>query len=125
MFNNSILLTLLFLFFVTCESSDKTTSSLSDKSEEAFAKIDKKNNDAFTLEDRRKAFNKSVSSIEKKRNSLKNNVTYNGYGTNTNPVKSSLANSKVDTKKQSKKKKSIYNSSGQSNSQIYSAYSTN
>ena len=70
MFKNSILLTLLLLFlFISCENSNKINPSLSDKSEEAFAKIDQKNNDAFTAEDRRKAFNKSVSSIEKTRNS--------------------------------------------------------
>ena len=124
MFKNLILLTSLLLLFISCENSDKTSSSLSDKSEEAFAKIDQKNNDAFTTEDRRKAFNKSVNSIGKTRNSLKNNVTYNGYGANATSKKTSLVESNIKRKKQPKKK-SIYSSSAQSNSQIYSAYSTN
>jgi len=124
MYNNSFLLTLLLLFFISCENSDKTSSSSNDKSEDAFAKIDKKNNGSFTTEDRRKAFNKSVSSIENRRNSLKNNITYSGYGANTNSKKTNLLENKVETKKQPKKK-SIYSSSAQSNSQVYSAYSTN
>lgn len=124
MFKNSILLTLLLFLSISCENSNKTNPSLSDKSEEAFAKIDQKNNDAFTAEDRRKAFNKSVSSIEKTRNSLKNNVTYNGYGSNATPKKTNLIESNIKSEKQPKKK-SVYSSSAQSNSQIYSAYSTN
>jgi hypothetical protein len=106
MFRNSIFFTLLFLLFIFCESSVKTNSNLGDNSEEAFAKIDKKNNGAFTKEDRRKAFNKSLSSMEKTKNSLKNNVSYNGYGANSTPKKTSIvSNNEVKPKKKNVRKK--------------------
>ena len=89
MLKNYILFTTFLLMFIFCENSDKTKSDFRDNSEEAFAKIDKKNNGAFTKEDRRKAFNKSLSSMEKTKNSLKNNVSYNGYGANLTPKKTS------------------------------------
>jgi hypothetical protein len=125
MFRNSIFFTLLFLLFIFCESSVKTNSNLGDNSEEAFAKIDKKNNGAFTKEDRRKAFNKSLSSMEKTKNSLKNNVSYNGYGANLTPKKTSIvSNSEVKPKKE-RKKKSAYSAPNSLNAQVFSAYSTN
>ena len=124
MFKNSNFLSLLILIFISCQNPDKTNSSPSDKSEDAFAKIDKKYESSFTSEDRRNAYNKNLSSIEKTRNSLKNNVTYNGYGSNAAPKKTSLVESNAKSEKQPDKK-SIYNYSAQSNSQIYSAYSTN
>tara|TARA_S200000501_G_scaffold259913_1_gene243921 strand:+ start:108 stop:479 length:372 start_codon:yes stop_codon:yes gene_type:complete len=112
------------LFFILCENPDNAKTSLIDKNEEAFAKIDKKNNGAFTKEDRRNAFNAGISSIEKTKKSLEKNITYNGYGANSSSKKTSLVKSNIEREKKPKKK-SIYSSSAQSNSQIYSAYSTN
>ena len=125
MLKNYILFTSILSMFVFCENSENNKSNLIDKSEEAFARIDKKNIDAFTKEDRRRAFNNSVSTIEKTKKSLSNNVSYNGYGSSSISKKTTLANnSKVETKKQ-RKKKSAYSAPNALNSQVFSAYSTN
>ena len=125
MLKNYILFTTFLLMFIFCENSDKTKSDFRDNSEEAFAKIDKKNNGAFTKEDRRKAFNKSLSSMEKTKNSLKNNVSYNGYGANLTPKKTSIVSDNEVKPKKRRKKKSAYSAPNSLNAQVFSAYSTN
>ena len=115
-----------FIFLVIAilwSCNNNSAQNTSDNSENAFAKIDLKNSNSFTKEERRKAYNNSLNSISNKKALLKNNVTYNGYGASVKQKKK--PNEKeVDEIKKPSKKKSAYRKD-MLNSQIYSAYSTN
>jgi len=116
-----------FIFFLpllialSCDNGNVNLNK--SNSEKAFAKIDLKNSNSFTKEERRKAYNTSLNSVNNKKSLLKKNVTYNGYGSSVKEKKKSNQK-EVDVIKKKPKKKSAYRKD-MLNSQIYSAYSTN
>ena len=109
------------LFFSSC----KETSSNNGEDEvlKAFNKIDIKEENLFTKEDRKNNYKNSISQNLDKKVSLKSKVTYNGYGAKTNKkTNKTQSESSINSNSPSKK----VNYSYQSNSpQTYSTYSTN
>ena len=74
----------------------------------------------------KKSYIDAISEADKNRNSLKNNVAYNGYGAAAaNSKKSSSKSKNKETSKASIKKKTNYSYIKSSAPQTYSAYSTN
>ena len=102
-------------FVISCDEN----KNISNKNvEDAFAKIDKKNESLFTKEDRKKNYQKSISAAEENKKSIaNNNVIYNGYG--SSPKKKKRTEIKTTNKTNNKVN---YKSSAPV---TYSAYSTN
>ena len=115
----SILFVLIFTFF-SCQEKEKSSNS----AEAAFAKIDMKNENLFTEEDKKRSYEKSIAISNERNTSLRKNVTYNGYGASSNKNQyNSKSKKKSNTTK--KKKSANYSYKKSSSSQTYSAYSTN
>ena len=115
--NSKILLSILSIILVM--SCGENSSKSSENIEDAFAKIDKKNESLFTKAERKKKYQESISAAEKNRNSVSNNdATYNGYGSSSEITREKKSNptSKV-TNKNIKYKRSA--------PVTFSAYSTN
>lgn len=124
MYIKSFISFVLIFFLSSCAEKNNTDSS--DNAVNSFAKIDKKNESLFTKEDRKKSYIDAISEADKNRNSLKNNVAYNGYGAAAaNSKKSSSKSKNKETSKASIKKKTNYSYIKSSAPQTYSAYSTN
>ena len=88
---NKISFQFIFLIIsILWSCNNNSAQNTSDNSENAFAKIDLKNSNSFTKEERRKAYNNSLNSISNKKALLKNNVTYNGYGASIKQKKKPL-----------------------------------
>ena len=109
-----IFLYLVLGYFYSC--SQKNDSNSDSTALDAFAKIDKKEEGLFTKDDRRKNYKNSLVNNLDKKESLENNISYNGYGS-----------SKKKEEKKLKKINKKANYSYQTNSapQTYSTYSTN
>ncbi len=109
------------LIFVSCnEKSSNQTSS--EEVLNAFSKIDAKNQNLFTQQDRKIYYKNSVAVNIDKKSSLKKNVSYNGYGSNS--VKQSNISKKEKVKSSEKNKKNNYTYKSKT-PQTYSTYSTN
>ena len=107
MYIKSFISFVLIFFLSSCAEKNNTDSS--DNAVNSFAKIDKKNESLFTKEDRKKSYIDAISEADKNRNSLKNNVAYNGYGAAAaNSKKSSSKSKNKETSKASIKKKTNY-----------------
>ena len=116
---------LILIFFVfnlinSCEEKKDSTDNSSVIN--AFAKIDEKNEGFFTKEDRRKNYKNSLVNNLDKKESLENNISYNGYGSDSRKKdkKKSLSSKSI-----SKNKKANYSYQTNSTPQTYSTYSTN
>ena len=109
------------LIFVSCneKSSNKTSS---EEVLNAFSKIDAKNQNLFTQQDRKINYKNSVAVNIDKKSSLKKNVSYNGYGSNS--VKQSDASKKKKSSSPKNKKKTNYSYKSKT-PQTFSTYSTN
>jgi hypothetical protein len=112
----SVLIILLIL--VSCKTEDSVLSSSKSKVD-AFAKIEEKSKKLFTKDDRIKNYKKSVSQSENLKKSLNNNANYSGYGATAVNKRS------PKLKKENSSKKKVNYGSKSTNSQVYSAYSTN
>ena len=121
MFEKYILLSGFFILLIfSCSDENKSISG--EDALEAFSKIDKKNENLFTQEDRKNKFKNSIVRNLDKKESLSKNVSYNGYG--ATPSKKGNTSNNKKSKKDTKTKKVNY--SYQNNSpQTYSTYSTN
>ncbi len=75
---NHILISFFALGLLSCGSENKNSSG--EDALEAFSKIDKKNENLFTQEDRKNKFKNSIVRNLDKKESLSKNVSYNGYG---------------------------------------------
>lgn len=109
------------LIFVSCSEKNSNQTS-SDEVLNAFSKIDAKSQNLFTQEDRKNNYKNSVAVNIDKKSSLKKNVSYNGYGSNS--VKQSDA-SKKKKSSSPKNKKNINYSYKSKTPQTFSTYSTN
>jgi len=107
------------LIFFSC---GETSNNDEDEALKAFNKIDLKEENLFTKEDRRNNYKNSVSQNIDKKSSLKKNVSYNGYG--SSPTKKENATKNKKSNKNIKTKKVNY-SYQNSSPQTYSTYSTN
>ena len=74
---NSILLVLLVFFIIACEEKGGQSSN---DAENAFAKIDKKNESFFTKEERKIKYRESIAAAEENKKSYDDDAIYNGYG---------------------------------------------
>lgn len=121
MFGKHYFLVGFFVFiFLSCNNEDKNSSA--GGALEAFSKIDKKNENLFTQEDRRNKFKNSIVRNLDKKESLSKNVSYNGYGSTTSKKEKTTKNQK--SKKNIKNKRVNY-SYKSSSPQTFSTYSTN
>ena len=117
---NHVLIGFFALGLLSCSTENKSPSG--EDALEAFSKIDKKNENLFTQEDRKNKFKNSIVRNLDKKESLSKNVSYNGYG--STPSKKDNSSNNKKSKKDTKTKKVNY--SYQNNSpQTYSTYSTN
>jgi len=112
---NSVLLVLLVFFIIACEEKGDQSSN---DAENAFAKIDKKNESFFTKEERKIKYRESIAAAEENKKSYDDNAVYDGYGSSLKKSKKNKVK-KVGSKTSSKVK---YKSSAPV---TYSAYSTN
>ena len=116
---NHVLIGFFALVLLSCSSENKSSSG--EDVLKAFSKIDKKNENLFTQEDRKNKFKNSIVRNLDKKESLSKNVSYNGYGS----TPSKKDNTKNKTSKKNIKTKKV-NYSYQNNSpQTFSTYSTN
>ena len=115
-------ISLLFCLGLIFFSCGETANNDEDEALKAFNKIDLKEENLFTKEDRRNNYKNSVSQNIYKKSSLKKNVSYNGYG--SSPTKKENATKKKKSNKNIKTKKVNY-SYQSSSPQTYSTYSTN
>tara|TARA_X000001036_G_scaffold432676_1_gene468981 strand:- start:3731 stop:4078 length:348 start_codon:yes stop_codon:yes gene_type:complete len=113
--SNSILLVLFVFFVIACEEKGGESS---ESAENAFAKIDKKNESFFTKEERKIKYRESIAAAEENQKSNDDDAVYNGYGSSLKKSKKNKGK-KVSPKASSKIK---YKSSAPV---TYSAYSTN
>ena len=111
---------LLFILSITLViSCDENSNKSSENIEDAFAKIDKKNESLFTKAERKKKYQESITAAEKNRKSISNSdATYNGYGSlsEIRREKKSKPTSKVSSKNIKYKRSAPV---------TFSAYSTN
>mgnify|MGYP005750634681 CR=1 FL=1 len=112
---NSILLVLLVSFIIACEEKGNQSSV---DAENAFSKIDKKNESFFTKEERKIKYRESIAAAEENKKSSDDDAIYNGYGSSLKKSKKNELK-KVNSKTPSKVK---YQRSAPV---TYSAYSTN
>ena len=112
---------LVFLFvlvlFFSCTNEENLNSSNND-SMSSFEKIDNKSNEFFTKEERKSAYQKSISDKSLVKENLNNNRNYNGYGS-LNSKKKNKTKNKYSQNKKIKKQRPKSNNVG------YSAYATN
>ena len=121
MFEKYILLTGFFVLLIfSCSDENKSISG--EDALEAFSKIDKKNENLFTQEDRKNKFKNSIVRNLHKKESISKNVTYNGYGS-TPSKKQNIKINKKSTK--NIKPKKLNYSYQNSSPQTFSTYSTN
>lgn len=109
------------LIFISCDEKNSKQST-SDEVIDAFSKIDAKSQNLFTQEDRKNNYKNSVAVNIDKKSSLKKNVSYNGYGSNS--VKQSNTSKKKKSSSPKNKKKSDYSYKSKT-PQTFSTYSTN
>ncbi len=106
----------LFLFF-SC-ASEENLSTTRENSMSSFEKIDKKSKELFTQQERKNAYQKSISDKSLAKKSLNKNRNYNGYGSLKSKKKSN-SKKKYSSTKKSKTQRPKSNNVG------YSAYATN
>lgn len=109
------------LIFISCDEKNSKQST-SDEVIDAFSKIDEKSKNLFTQEDRKNNYKNSIAVNIDKKSSLKKNVSYNGYGSNS--VKQSNISKKKKSSNLKNKKKSNYSYKSKT-PQTFSTYSTN
>ena len=108
------------LIFISCD--EKKSNSNNEEVLNAFSKIDAKSQNLFTQEDRKYNYKNSVAVNIDKKSSLKKNVSYNGYGSNS--VKQSDNSKKKKSSSPKNKKKTNYSYKSKT-PQTFSTYSTN
>ena len=110
--------TYFFSLVIAISFSCTNNSSSANDAENAFAKIDKKNESLFTKEERKRNYKESIAAAEENQKPIDQKVIYNGYGYNS----SSKSKSKTEIKKKKTSSKKKYKTSAPI---TYSAYSTN
>ena len=105
------------ILFFYCTNEENISSSNND-SMSSFEKIDNKSNEFFTKEERKGAYQKSISDKSLAKENLNNNRNYNGYGSLNSKKKSKTKNKYSQNKK-------IKTQRPKSNNVGYSAYATN
>tara|TARA_B100001250_G_scaffold335623_1_gene301872 strand:+ start:1204 stop:1551 length:348 start_codon:yes stop_codon:yes gene_type:complete len=105
------------ILFYSCTNEENISSS-NNQQMSSFEKIDKKSNDLFTKQERKSAYQKSISDKNTAKKSLNNNKNYNGYGS-LNSKKKSKSNKIYSSNKKTKAQRPKTNNVG------YSAYATN
>ena len=109
MARNLIIIIFSSIFILNC--SDKNSDQKKSKdARDSFSKIDKKDQALFTKEERKKRYENSLAISKENKSSLKNNVTYNGYGSKSKTKKDNLKQ-KTNSSKRTKKKASYLNNS--------------
>ncbi len=111
-----VFLFVLILFF-SCTNEENLSSS-NNNSMSSFKRIDKKSDELFTKQERKSAYQKSVSDKSSVKKSLNKNRNYNGYGS-LNSKKKSKSNKIYSSNKKTKTQRPKSNNVG------YSAYATN
>ncbi len=111
----SILYLIMTISIIGCA---ETVNESSKDVENAFAKIDKKNESLFTKDARKRKYQESIAAAEENKKSNANEAIYNGYGSSKKREKKNKT--EIKNKKKSPKKK--YKTSAPI---TYSAYSTN
>ena len=105
------------ILFFSCTNEENLSSSNND-SMSSFDKIDNKSKEFFTKEERKGAYQKSISDKSLAKENLNNNRNYNGYGSLNSKKKSKTKNKYSQNKK-------IKTQRPKSNNVGYSAYATN
>tara|TARA_B100002052_G_C15683146_1_gene507166 strand:+ start:110 stop:457 length:348 start_codon:yes stop_codon:yes gene_type:complete len=105
------------ILFFSCTNEENISSS-NNNSMSSFERIDKKSDELFTKQERKNAYQKSVSDKSSVKKSLNNNRNYNGYGSLKSKKKSKTKNKYSQNKK-------IKTQRPKSNNVGYSAYATN
>ena len=105
------------ILFFSCTNEENLSASNND-SMSSFDKIDNKSKEFFTKEERKGAYQKSISYKSSAKGNLNNNRNYNGYGS-LNSKKKNKAKSKYSQNKKTKTQRPKSNNVG------YSAYATN
>ena len=105
------------ILFFSCNNEENLNSSNND-SISSFEKIDNKSSEFFTKEERKNAYQKSISDKSLSKENLNNNRNYNGYGSLNSRKKSKTKNKYSQNKK-------IKTQRPKSNNVGYSAYATN
>tara|TARA_X000000950_G_scaffold257433_1_gene323895 strand:- start:665 stop:1036 length:372 start_codon:yes stop_codon:yes gene_type:complete len=123
MYKNLFFPLLIILFVFSCEEPINKNDS-NEEALKAFSKIDDKSANLFTQEDRKNKYKNSVVRNLDKKESLNENISYNGYGSiNVNKVDNNTTTKNKTNKPKSKKKTYSYKTG--SSPQAFSAYSTN
>lgn len=116
----------LTVLLITLSCNEKEADNdASSEALEAFSRVDEKAKTAFTYNERKKAYKKSMGISADSKASLENNATYTGYGSAKKPSSKKVAQAESTTAVK-KKKRAYYTTSSKKNQQIsYSAYDTN
>lgn len=107
----------LFIIIISFSCSEKN-SRISENAENAFAKIDKKNESLFTKDERKRSYKNSIAAAEENQKTNKESAIYNGYGSS----KKNSKKNKIEIKNKKKSPKKKYKTSAPI---TYSTYSTN
>lgn len=113
---NSTLIILFIILLTACV--EKGGELISKDAENAFAKIDKKNESLFTKDERKLKYRESIAAADENKKSYADDAIYNGYGSSSKKSKKNkqqIVNSKTPSKIKYKTSAPV----------TYSAYSTN